>query len=89
MKAAQKRRLLTKDKEGKFINNDNFQVLRNRSIISEDSILESEKTYEETGILWVVDKKLTKEWEDSKKPVQEEKPKKEPKKQPVELKTEE
>lgn len=68
MKAAQKRRLLTKDKDGFFIKNDNFQVLRNRSIISEDSIKESEETYKETGILWVVDQEETKKWEDSKKP---------------------
>jgi len=66
MKAAQKRRLLTKNRDNEFINNDNYEVLRNRSIIQEQVIEESEMTYKETGIIWVVDQEATLEWLEAK-----------------------
>lgn len=68
MKVAQKRRLLTKTNKGEFINNDIFKVERERSVIQEEVIQESENSYKETGIIWVVDEEATKEWEQSKKP---------------------
>jgi hypothetical protein len=68
MKVAQKRRLLTKTEKGLFINNDTFKIERHRAVIQESVIEESEESYKETGIIWVVDEKATKEWEDSKKP---------------------
>lgn len=66
MKAAQKRKLLTKNKDGEFINNDNYQILRHRSIIDERVIEESEQVYKETGVIWVVDQKATLEWLEAK-----------------------
>lgn len=84
MKVVQKRRLLAKDSKGFFKNNDNFELLRSRAVISEQSVLNSEATYKETGILYVVDEAETKKFLDSKKP------KKAVKKQPAKTdKTEE
>lgn len=68
MKAAQKRRLLTKNKDGQYINNENYEVLRHRSIIEESVIDESQQSYKETGVIWVVDDEETKKWLESKKP---------------------
>lgn len=68
MKVVQKRKLLVKDKKGYFVNNETFTILRNRAVIEESAIEESESSYKETGIIWVVDEKATKEREDAKKP---------------------
>jgi len=68
MKAAQKRRLLSKTKDGEFINNDNFEVLRHRSIISESTITGTKASYKETGIIWIEDEAETKKWLASKQP---------------------
>ena len=75
MKVVQKRRLLSKDKNGKFVNNDTFTVMRNRAVIQDEVVKESESSYKDTGIIWVVDEKATKEWEDSKKPIKQGRPK--------------
>lgn len=67
MKAAKKVRLLTKDSKGRrFVKSNNYSILRERAIISEDVILDSENNYEETGVLWIVDEEETKKWEQSK-----------------------
>ena len=68
MKVAQKVRLLTKDKDGRFIKNDTFAVLRNRAVIQPEVVKETEENYKDTGVLWIVDVKETKAWADSKKP---------------------
>jgi hypothetical protein len=75
MKVAQKRRLLTKTDKGLFINNDTFKIERHRAVIEESTIKESEESYKETGLIWVVDEKATKEWNDKKNPVKETKTK--------------
>lgn len=68
MKVAKKVRLLTKDNKGKlYVKSDNFVVLRDRAVVLEETILEHENSYPENGILYVVDEKATKEWEDTKK----------------------
>lgn len=71
MKVCKKVRLLQKDKDGQFIKNENFELLRSRAVISEDVVAESEYTYKETGILWIVDENQTTEWLKSKEPVKE------------------
>lgn len=79
MKAAQKRRLLTKNKDGQYINNENYEVLRHRSIIEESVIDESQQSYKETGVIWVVDDGETLKWLEAKQP------KKESNKEPIVL----
>jgi hypothetical protein len=78
MKAAQKRKLLSKNKDGFFVLNDNYEVKRNCSIIQESVIEESQISYPETGIIWVVDNEKTLEWleakENKRKGVKEVKP---------------
>ena len=69
MKVVQKRKLLVKDKDGLFVNNDTFTIMRHRAVIQESVVKESESSYKETGIIWVVDKEATKEWLNAKKPV--------------------
>jgi hypothetical protein len=68
MKVVQKRKLLVKDKDGLFVNNDTFTVLRHRAVIEDSTVKESESSYKETGIIWVVDEKATKEWLEEKNP---------------------
>ena len=68
MKVVQKRKLLAKDSKGFFINNDNYTLLRSRAVIQDEVVTESEHSYKETGILWVVDEKATKEWHEAKQP---------------------
>lgn len=66
MKAAEKRRLLTKNRNGEYINNESYEVLRNRAIIQESVIEESEQSYKETGILWVINQEETLKWLEAK-----------------------
>jgi len=61
MKVVKKVRFLTKDRNGNFVKSDTFQILRERAVISQQSIEESEITYPETGILYIVDEKATAE----------------------------
>lgn len=69
MVVCEKRRYLTKDAKGKlYVKSDNFQVLRNRAVIEQSTVTESEQGFPETGIVWVVDEKATKEWHESKQP---------------------
>lgn len=68
MKVAKKVRLLTKDKDGNFKKSENVEILRHRSVINQSTVTESEQSYKETGVLWIVDEKATKEWHDAKKP---------------------
>lgn len=68
MKVAKQVRLLSKNKDGKFIKNDTYEVKRSRAVIQESVIKESEANYKEVGLLWIVDNKATQEWQDSKKP---------------------
>ena len=68
MKVAQKRRLLIKGKDGRFINNDTFKIERHSSVVEESTIKETESSYKETGIIWVVDEKATKERDELKSP---------------------
>lgn len=68
MKVAQKRRLLLKTNKGEFINNDTFKIERERAVIQDEVIKESENSYKETGIIWVVDEQATKEREELSKP---------------------
>ena len=75
MKVVQKRKLLVKDKDGLFVNNETYTVLRNRAVVQEDVVKESKDSYKETGIIWVVDIAATKDWHDAKKPKKVVKPK--------------
>lgn len=69
MKVAKKVRLLSKDSKGDFIKNDTNQVLRSRVVIQKQSIEESEISYKETGILYIIDEEATKEWLEAKEQV--------------------
>lgn len=66
MKVAKKVRLLTKDKNGLFQNNKNYEVLRNKAVVQESVIEETESNYKSTGVLYLVDEKATKEWHKEK-----------------------
>ena len=68
MKVAKKVRFLQKDKDGKFIKNEKYAVLRNRAVVEESVIQETVENYEYTGVLYMIDKEATKEWSDAKKP---------------------
>lgn len=68
MKVAKKVRLLTKDKDGKFIKNETFAVLRDRAVVQSEVVKETELNYKDTGVLWLVDVAETKEREEAKKP---------------------
>ena len=61
MKVAKKVRLVQKDNQGLFIKNDNHIVLRNKAVVLESVINESEGMYKKNGILWIVDEEATKE----------------------------
>jgi hypothetical protein len=68
MKVAKKVRLLQKDKDGLFIKNENYAVLRSRAVVEGSVVQETVDNYEYTGVLYMVDKEATKEWEDAKNP---------------------
>lgn len=69
MVVCKKVRHFKKDAKGKlYVKSDNFQVLRERAVIQESAVAESESGFPETGILWVVDEKATKEWNEAKQP---------------------
>jgi hypothetical protein len=68
MKVVEKRKLLAKDAKGFFVNNDNYTLLRTRAVIQDEVVEESKHSYKETGIIWVVDEKATKEWLEAKQP---------------------
>lgn len=68
MKVTQKRRLLSKDSKGLYVNNDSFELLRSRAVVQEQVVQETEGNYMYTGILYVVDDKATKAFHNSKKP---------------------
>ena len=68
MKVAKKVRLLQKDKDGLFIKNENYAVIRNRAVVDSSVVQETIDNYEYTGVLYMVDKEATKEWADAKKP---------------------
>ena len=67
MKVAKKVLLLTKDNKGKFLNNENHKVLRNRAVVQDETVEETVTNYKETGILYIVDEKATKEFISPKK----------------------
>ena len=67
MKVAKKVLLLTKDNKGKFLNNENHKVLRNRAVVQDETVEETVTNYKETGILYIVDEKATKEFLNPKK----------------------
>ena len=69
MVVCKKVRHFKKDAKGKlYVKSDNYQVLRERAVIQEVAVTESENSFPETGIVWVVDEKATKEWRDAKQP---------------------
>ena len=68
MKVAKKVRLLNKDSKGKFIKNETYEVLRNRSIVTDLAVAQTEANYKDVGILWIVDEKATKERNAKKAP---------------------
>jgi hypothetical protein len=61
MKVAKKVLLLTKDNKGKFLNNENHKVLRNRAVVQDEVVAETQANYKETGLLYIVDEKATAE----------------------------
>lgn len=71
VKVCKKIKLLEKDKNGQFIKTENHKVLRERSVVMESSIAESENYYKMSGVLWVVDEEATKEREDKLNPKKE------------------
>ena len=68
MKVAKKVKLLSKDSKGNYLKDGANEVLRQRAVVLDESVKETELSYKETGILWVVDEKATKEWQESKQP---------------------
>jgi|TARA_R110000787_G_scaffold155864_3_gene269724 hypothetical protein len=66
MKVAKKVRFLQKDKNGKFINNENFAVLRHRAVVQESVVDETVDNYEDTGVLYIIDKEATEEFNNPK-----------------------
>lgn len=69
MKVVKKVKLLMKDSKGSFIKNNNYTVLRTRAVIQESSVKQSESTYKETGILYIVDEEATNKFLKVKSPV--------------------
>ena len=68
MKVAKKVRLLSKDSKGFYIKNDSVKVLRNRAVVEDSVVLESEHNHKETGLLYIVDEKATQERLELKNP---------------------
>lgn len=58
MKVCKKVRLLTK-KEGKFNTDGQKEVLRNRMIISNQVIEETNKGSKDTGLMYIIDEEAT------------------------------
>ena len=67
MKVAKKVRLLTK-KDGMFVKNDTFEVLRDRAVVQESVVEDHKRSYKATGIVYIVDEKATKEREEEINP---------------------
>lgn len=68
MKVCKKVRLLQKTEKGLYKKDGQIEVLRNRAIVSEQSVKESEANCEDTGLLWVIDVEATKERDASLNP---------------------
>ena len=62
MKVCKLVRLTNKDDKGQFVNGKEGKItVRNRVIVSEESVAETEENYPTTGILYIVDAKATAE----------------------------
>lgn len=62
MKVCKLVRLTNKDEKGQFVNSKEGKItMRNRVVVSEESVAETEENYPTTGILYVVDAKATAE----------------------------
>jgi hypothetical protein len=60
MKVCKLVRLTSKDSEGLYVNGKEGKVtLRNRVVVSEDSVKEYEDNYGTSGLLYIVDEKAT------------------------------
>jgi len=77
MKVCKLVRLTTKDDKGNFVNSKEGRVtIRKRAIIAQESVVETEENYKNTGLLYIVDEKATaerdelvdKEVQESRKP---------------------
>ncbi len=66
MKVAKCVRLLSKDNKGLYKKDGASEVKRERAVIEESVVKQSEATYKDTGILWIVDQEATKERNSSK-----------------------
>lgn len=67
MKVVKKVQLHQKDKDGNYIKSDTFTVLRHRAVIQESSVIQSENTCWETGILYIIDEDATEKFLSDKK----------------------
>jgi hypothetical protein len=70
MKVVEKRKLHVKVKD-LFVNNETYTVVRHRAVIEESVVIESQESYKETGIIWVINEEATKAWHDAKNPIKE------------------
>lgn len=62
MKVCKLVRLTNKDEKGQFVNSKEGRItLRNRVVVSEDSVKETEDNFTTTGLLYLVDAKATAE----------------------------
>lgn len=62
MKVCKLVRLTNKDEKGQFVNSKEGRItLRNRVIVSEESVKETEDNFATTGLLYIVDAKATSE----------------------------
>lgn len=54
-------RLTSKDDKGKFVKGEKGSqvIVRKKCVVSESSVNESEKNYEKTGMLYIIDEKAT------------------------------
>lgn len=62
MKVCKLVRLTNKDEKGQFVNGKEGRItLRNRAVVSEESVKETEENFQTTGLLYLVDAKATAE----------------------------
>lgn len=62
MKVCKLVRLTKKDEKGNFVNNREGRItIRNKAVVSDESVKETEGNYETTGLLYIVDEAKTKE----------------------------
>jgi len=67
MKVVKLVRLQSKDEKGNFKKDGSSKVKRNRAVVSDEVVKESEENYKFTGLLYIVDEKATKEFLSPKK----------------------